>query len=162
MNLHREIILDPAAYRERQARLIRLGAIPRPSLTATRRSPKPNVPNAVFKTAWRLLDSFCIERSEDDIPTIKEIRHAVCAHYNMSLVDLIASRRTRAVVRPRQVAYYLAKTHTGASLPMIGREFAGKDHTTILHGVRLISKLIETDPKIRADVRSIETDLGLR
>ena len=66
----------------------------------------------------------------------------VARHYNVSKADLLSSRRTRTIVRPRQIAMYLAKVLTPRSLPEIGRRFGGRDHTTVLHAVRKIEGLI--------------------
>ena len=66
----------------------------------------------------------------------------VARQYNVSRSDLLSSRRTANVVRPRQVAMYLAKTLTLRSLPEIGRRFGGRDHTTVLHAVRKIEALV--------------------
>src|SRR5947208_9463121 len=70
---------------------------------------------------------------------IEDIQRVVARQYNVSRADLLSSRRTANVVRPRQVAMYLAKTLTLRSLPEIGRRFGGRDHTTVLHGVRKIA-----------------------
>ncbi len=69
---------------------------------------------------------------------IEEIQRIVARHYNVNRSDLLSSRRTANVVRPRQIAMYLAKTLTLRSLPEIGRRFGGRDHTTVLHAVRKI------------------------
>ena len=72
---------------------------------------------------------------------IEDIQRAVARHYNVSRADMLSSRRTANVVRPRQIAMYLAKTLTLRSLPEIGRRFGGRDHTTVLHAVRKIENL---------------------
>ena len=74
---------------------------------------------------------------------IEDIQRIVARQYNVSRADLLSSRRTANVVRPRQVAMYLAKTLTLRSLPEIGRRFGGRDHTTVLHAVRKIENLVE-------------------
>ena len=71
---------------------------------------------------------------------IEDIQRVVARQYNVSRSDLLSSRRTANVVRPRQVAMYLAKTLTLRSLPEIGRRFGGRDHTTVLHAVRKIER----------------------
>jgi chromosomal replication initiator protein len=81
---------------------------------------------------------------------IEDIQRAVARHYNVSRADMLSSRRTANVVRPRQIAMYLAKTLTLRSLPEIGRRFGGRDHTTVLHAVRKIEHLADTD-KVLAD-----------
>ncbi len=69
---------------------------------------------------------------------IEDILKFVSRHYNVTRTDLLSARRTKTIVRPRQIAMYLAKTMTPRSLPEIGRRFGGRDHTTVLHAVRKI------------------------
>ncbi|TIN12878.1 MAG: chromosomal replication initiator protein DnaA, partial [Mesorhizobium sp.] len=66
-------------------------------------------------------------------------------HYNVSKTELLSNRRTRTIVKPRQVAMYLSKVMTPRSLPEIGRRFGGRDHTTVLHAVRKIEDLSGVD-----------------
>ena len=73
---------------------------------------------------------------------IEDIQKVVSRHFNVSKSDLLSSRRTRTIVRPRQIAMYLSKNMTPRSLPEIGRRFGGRDHTTVLHAVRKIEELI--------------------
>jgi chromosomal replication initiator protein len=73
---------------------------------------------------------------------IEDIQKVVSRHFNVSKSDLLSSRRTRTIVRPRQIAMYLSKIMTPRSLPEIGRRFGGRDHTTVLHAVRKIEELI--------------------
>jgi chromosomal replication initiator protein len=80
---------------------------------------------------------------------------AVVAHYGTSRTDILSSRRTASVVRPRQIAMYLAKVLTTRSLPEIGRRFGGRDHTTVLHAVRKIAQLKETDPGLAAELETL-------
>ena len=72
---------------------------------------------------------------------IEDIQKLVANHYNVSRADILSSRRTATVVRPRQIAMYLSKALTPRSLPEIGRRFGGRDHTTVLHAVRKIEAL---------------------
>ena len=72
---------------------------------------------------------------------IEDIQKLVASHYNVSRADILSSRRTATVVRPRQIAMYLSKALTPRSLPEIGRRFGGRDHTTVLHAVRKIENL---------------------
>ena len=83
---------------------------------------------------------------------IEDIQRVVARQYNVSRSDLLSSRRTANVVRPRQVAMYLAKTMTLRSLPEIGRRFGGRDHTTVLHAVRKIEALVGKDPALADEV----------
>ncbi|SDB51164.1 chromosomal replication initiator protein DnaA [Bauldia litoralis] len=87
---------------------------------------------------------------------IEEIQVVVARHYNVSKADLLSSRRTRTIVRPRQIAMYLAKALTPRSLPEIGRRFGGRDHTTVLHAVRKIEGLIEGDKTLADEIEMLK------
>lgn len=76
---------------------------------------------------------------------IEDIQRIVARHYNVSKTELLSNRRTRTIVKPRQVAMYLSKVMTPRSLPEIGRRFGGRDHTTVLHAVRKIEDLSGAD-----------------
>ena len=76
---------------------------------------------------------------------IDDIQKLVASHFNVSRAEILSARRTANVVRPRQIAMYLAKTLTLRSLPEIGRRFGGRDHTTVLHAVRKIEELVSKD-----------------
>ncbi|MBB1090418.1 chromosomal replication initiator protein DnaA [Rhodopseudomonas palustris] len=90
---------------------------------------------------------------------IEDIQRVVARQYNVSRSDLLSSRRTANVVRPRQVAMYLAKTLTLRSLPEIGRRFGGRDHTTVLHAVRKIEGLVSKDVTLSDEVESLKRQL---
>jgi chromosomal replication initiator protein len=83
---------------------------------------------------------------------VEEILKLVSAHFNVTRADLLSSRRTASVVRPRQIAMYLSKTLTLRSLPEIGRRFGGRDHTTVLHAVRKIEGLIGENPNLKDEI----------
>ncbi|WP_242511859.1 chromosomal replication initiator protein DnaA [Rhodobaculum claviforme] len=85
--------------------------------------------------------------------TIEEIQRKVAEHYNIRLSDMIGPKRVRTLARPRQVAMYLSKELTAKSLPDIGRRFGGRDHTTIIHGVRKVEELVAADPQLAEDLR---------
>jgi chromosomal replication initiator protein len=93
-----------------------------------------------------------ILRASDRKVTVEEIQRRVADHYNVRLSDLIGPKRVRTIARPRQVAMYLAKHLTSRSLPEIGRRFGGRDHTTIMHGVRRIEELISADQQMAEDL----------
>jgi chromosomal replication initiator protein len=90
---------------------------------------------------------------------IEDIQRVVARQYNVSRADLLSSRRTANVVRPRQVAMYLAKTLTLRSLPEIGRRFGGRDHTTVLHAVRKIENLVHTDTALAEEIELLKRQL---
>jgi chromosomal replication initiator protein len=87
--------------------------------------------------------------------TIDEIQRAVCEYYRIDRSEMSSKRRARAVVRPRQVAMYLAKVMTPRSYPEIGRKFGGRDHSTVIHAVRLVEGLRAQDSDMDNDVRAL-------
>jgi chromosomal replication initiator protein len=87
---------------------------------------------------------------------IEDIQRVVARHYNVSKADLLSARRTRTIVRPRQIAMYLAKVLTPRSLPEIGRRFGGRDHTTVLHAVRKIEGMIEGDRSLAEEIELLK------
>ncbi len=91
--------------------------------------------------------------------TIDEIQRRVSDHYRIRQAEMTSARRAREVARPRQVAMYLAKQLTPRSLPEIGRRFGGRDHTTVIHAVKQIEKLRQTDAELDADVRLLMRQL---
>lgn len=91
--------------------------------------------------------------------TVDEIQKTVAEHFSLKQADLLSERRTRAVARPRQIAMWLCKQHTTRSYPDIGRRFGGRDHTTVLHGVRKIEELMPQDDQIARDVETLTRKL---
>lgn len=91
--------------------------------------------------------------------TVEEIQRKVSEYYNIRLSDLIGPKRLRSYARPRQVAMYLCKQLTSRSLPEIGRRFGGRDHTTVMHGVRRIEELKVSDGQIAEDVEMLRRQL---
>ncbi|RIA36746.1 chromosomal replication initiator protein DnaA [Hephaestia caeni] len=87
--------------------------------------------------------------------TIDEIQRAVSAHFALKPLELISARRARVVARPRQIAMYLAKRLTTRSLPEIGRKFGGRDHSTVIHAVRRIEELRDSDRDVDGAVRQL-------
>ena len=87
--------------------------------------------------------------------TIDEIQRTVCQFYRVDRTEMASKRRARAVVRPRQVAMYLAKVLTPRSYPEIGRKFGGRDHSMVIHAVRLIEDLRTRDADMDGDVRTL-------
>jgi chromosomal replication initiator protein len=91
--------------------------------------------------------------------TVEEIQRKVSEHYNIRLSDMIGPKRLRSYARPRQVAMYLCKRMTSRSLPEIGRRFGGRDHTTIMHGIRRIEELKQKDGQIAEDLELLRRSL---
>ena len=97
-----------------------------------------------------------ILRASDRKVTIEEIQRKVAEHFNIRLSDMIGPKRVRTIARPRQIAMYLAKQLTSRSLPDIGRRFGGRDHTTIMHGVRKIEELMTADSQLSDDLQMLK------
>ena len=91
--------------------------------------------------------------------SIDEIQSRVSDHYRIRKAEMTSARRAREVARPRQVAMYLSKQLTPRSLPEIGRRFGGRDHTTVIHAVRQIEKLRQSDAELDADIRLLTRQL---
>jgi len=87
---------------------------------------------------------------------IEDIQRIVARHYNVSRQELVSNRRTRVIVKPRQIAMYLSKTLTPRSFPEIGRRFGGRDHTTVLHAVRKIEDLVSEDTKLSHEIELLK------
>jgi chromosomal replication initiation ATPase DnaA len=92
--------------------------------------------------------------------SIEEIQTAVERHCDVRRAELISARRSAGIVRPRQIAMFLARHLTLHSLPMIGRKFGNRDHTTVLHAVRRIETLRSQDPKLANDLDAISRALA--
>ena len=91
--------------------------------------------------------------------TIDLIQTLVCKFFKISKNEMLSSRRSRYLVRPRQTAIYLTKILTSKSLPEIGREFSNRDHTTIIHSVKTIEKLKEKDPEMINNINKLKNQI---
>ncbi|WP_318506455.1 chromosomal replication initiator protein DnaA [Bacillus sp. T3] len=96
-----------------------------------------------------------IPTSKPKVITIQEIQRVVGEQYNIKLEDFKAKKRTKSVAFPRQIAMYLSRELTDFSLPKIGEEFGGRDHTTVIHAHEKISKLVQTDPQLQKQLKEI-------
>jgi chromosomal replication initiator protein len=85
----------------------------------------------------------------------------VAEFFGIKLTDLRAQNRTKAIAFPRQIAMYLSRQLTHASLSEVGRAFGGKDHTTVLHGVEKIQQMLQEDPKFKKTIDSITQSITL-
>jgi chromosomal replication initiator protein len=97
--------------------------------------------------------------AQDRQVTIENIQKTVAEYYKIRTSDLLSSKRSRSIARPRQVAMTLAKKLTKHSLPEIGAAFGGRDHTTVLHATRKINELCKTDIGIEEDYRNLLRNL---
>ena len=100
-----------------------------------------------------------ILRASDRKITVEEIQRKVSEHYNIRLSDMLGPKRLRSFARPRQIAMYLCKKLTSRSLPEIGRRFGGRDHTTVMHGVRRIEDLRNQDSQMSDDLDMLRRSL---
>ncbi len=91
--------------------------------------------------------------------TIDLIQTLVCKFFKISKNEMLSSRRSRYLVRPRQTAIYLTKILTSKSLPEIGREFSNRDHTTIIHSVKTIEKLKDKDPEMVDNINKLKNQI---
>ena len=98
-------------------------------------------------------------KASDRKVTVEEIQRKVSDHYNIRLSDMVGPKRVRNFARPRQIAMYLSKQMTSRSLPDIGRRFGGRDHTTVMHGVKKIEELMITDSQIADDIELLRRSL---
>jgi len=94
------------------------------------------------------------------IITILDIQKAVGEHFHMRLEDFSAKKRTKSIAFPRQIAMYLSRELTNFSLPKIGEEFGGRDHTTVIHAHEKISTLLKEDQALQQDLKQIKSLLG--
>ncbi len=91
---------------------------------------------------------------------IEDIQRVTCRHFKIKRLDMLSDRRTKNLVRPRQVAMFLSKEITLRSLPEIGRRFGGRDHTTVLHAIRKMDVLKDVDGDLAAMMMAIKMELG--
>tara|TARA_B110000259_G_scaffold148024_1_gene166960 strand:+ start:51 stop:1472 length:1422 start_codon:yes stop_codon:yes gene_type:complete len=94
--------------------------------------------------------------------TIDLIQSLVCKFFKISKNEMLSSRRSRYLVRPRQTAIYLTKILTSKSLPEIGREFSNRDHTTIIHSVKTIEKLKKEDDELSSNIDILKNQILYR
>jgi chromosomal replication initiation ATPase DnaA len=162
--------LAAAAHHQRQARIADAARrfLESRSRVLQKAEPKPPPQETVeawadrqkqiYKEPWFSIVEE-IEEPKPRYPMIEEIQAASAKHFGVSRRDILSARRTAQVVRPRQIAMYLAKTLTLRSLPEIGRRFGGRDHTTVLHAVRKIGALVVRDAAMAQDIEIISSVL---
>ncbi|MEJ2470603.1 MAG: chromosomal replication initiator protein DnaA [Desulfuromonadales bacterium] len=132
--------------RELEGYLIRIGAYA--SLTAT---------PVTLEMAKNVLKDILIERNRE--LSVEEILKKVSGHFNIKISDIKSSKRLKAVVLPRQIAMYLSRQLTSSSYPEIGERFGGKDHSTIIHAIRKIEKLMTEDFQLRSTIENLKNEL---
>ena len=97
--------------------------------------------------------------NQTKIITVDKIQNTVSNFFSISLADMLSQRRSRPLARPRQIAMFLAKKMTTRSLPEIGRRFANRDHTTVIHAVKTITRLSEKDDEMKKNINQIKSTL---
>ena len=97
--------------------------------------------------------------NQTKVITVDKIQNIVSNFYSISLSEMLSQRRSRPLARPRQIAMYLAKKLTTRSLPEIGRRFANRDHTTVIHAVKTINRLSEKDEELKKNINEIKSIL---
>lgn len=100
-----------------------------------------------------------IPSSKPRVVTIQDIQRVVGEQYGVKLEDFSAKKRTKSIAFPRQIAMYLSRELTDFSLPKIGEEFGGRDHTTVIHAHEKISNLIQSDPEFQKQIQELENKL---
>lgn len=100
-----------------------------------------------------------IPSSKPRVITIQEIQRVVGEHFNVKLEDFKAKKRTKSIAFPRQIAMYLSREMTDSSLPKIGEEFGGRDHTTVIHAHEKISTLLGADALLQQQLKDIRETL---
>ena len=98
--------------------------------------------------------------SQIKVITVDKIQNIVSNFFNIPLNEMLSQRRSRPLARPRQIAMYLAKKMTTRSLPEIGRRFANRDHTTVIHAVKTITRLSEQDDEMKKNINQIKSLLA--
>jgi chromosomal replication initiator protein len=93
------------------------------------------------------------------IPAINEIQKAVAQYFDIPVNEMTSARRARHIARPRQVAMYLARELTPRSLPEIGRRFGWRDHTTVMHAIKQIERLMTEQPEMTGCVQLLTAEL---
>ena len=91
------------------------------------------------------------------IITVDKIQNIVANFFNISLAEMLSQRRSRPLARPRQIAMYLSKKMTTRSLPEIGRRFSNRDHTTVIHAVKTITRLSEKDDEMKKNIDQLRS-----
>ena len=92
--------------------------------------------------------------------TVEDIQKQVASFYNITQADIIGKKRVKQIVMPRQIAMYLTRELTDFSLPKIGKEFGGKDHTTVLHAIDKIEASIKDDSQLQQDIHKLKDQLN--
>jgi chromosomal replication initiator protein len=126
--------------------LIRLGAVA--SLTGK---------NITLDMAREVLKDIIVDKTKE--VTVEMIQKYVADHFNLKVAELKSDKRLKALVVPRQIAIYLCRDLTKASYPDIGEKFGGKDHSTIIHSVKKVDKLLSQDYELKNTIETLRKGL---
>lgn len=132
--------------RELEGMLIRLGAVS--SLTGK---------NITLDMAREVLKDIIVDKTKE--VTVEMIQKYVADYFNIKMADLKSDKRTKTLVVPRQIAIYLCRDMTKASYPDIGDKFGGKDHSTIIHSVKKVDKLLSQDFELKNTIETLRKGL---
>ena len=115
----------------------------------------------VRKTRSAIKSSFIELLNEKELEkiTIQDIQKVVGQYYSVRIEDFSAKKRTKSIAYPRQIAMYLSRELTDFSLPKIGEEFGGRDHTTVIHAHEKIVNDIKADPTFKQEVENLEKEI---
>ena len=97
--------------------------------------------------------------NQTKVITVDKLQNVVSNYFNIALSEMLSQRRSRPLARPRQIAMFLAKKMTTRSLPEIGRRFANRDHTTVIHAVKTITRLSEQDDEMKKNINQLKSIL---
>lgn len=143
--------------KERQARMAAKAY--KPSAPQELQASKPKrVTESWVQRQLRLhpMPQVVLPKNDDIPPQVARIQEIVAEHFGLTRADLLSSRRVHRFVRPRHIAIYICrKLRPGDSFPTIGRRFGDRDHTTIIHAIRLIASLMEADDELKRTVEML-------
>jgi len=109
--------------------------------------------------AREVLNNYCSDELASKDVDLRTVQTAVARKFNVGVEDITGPKRSKEIVLPRQIAMYLTRQMTDASLPCIGRAFGGRDHTTVLHSIEKVKQLIESDSSIAQIVEQIISEI---
>ena len=106
-----------------------------------------------LRLAREILDDFTFDKTKNF--TVPVILKTVASYFNIKVADMKSKKRSRDISTPRQIAMYICREYTKSSLPDIGKQFGGKDHTTVIFSYKKISKLVNENNEIASHIQKI-------
>ncbi|MRR37682.1 chromosomal replication initiator protein DnaA, partial [bacterium] len=113
--------------------------------------------NITLDMAREVLKDIIVDKTKE--VTVEMIQKYVADHFNIKVAELKSDKRLKALVVPRQIAIYLCRDLTKASYPDIGEKFGGKDHSTIIHSVKKVDKLLSQDFELKSTIETLRKGL---